>query len=176
MYLKEIHVINFADRSDVNPVYKLNGVEYSDNGLYNDQVANDGIYTSVSPYAIEDPGAVDLIERHINDGLIHISPEFAYNNELSIFLQENNYNVDIDSLAGKFKIPLPKFSLTCKVKWTKSPGTSWYNQSWFGSDCLEFSDCEIEISTSISIGLDDRFEHEILPVSSNYRKNIIYRY
>ena len=41
-----INVVDFSESIDLHEAYMIDDLEYSDNGLYNDEVANDGVYTS----------------------------------------------------------------------------------------------------------------------------------
>ena len=44
-YAFTINVVDFSERIDLHEAYMIDDIEYSDNGLFNDEVANDGVYT-----------------------------------------------------------------------------------------------------------------------------------
>jgi hypothetical protein len=44
-------MIDFSGDLTLGNVYKLEGIEYCDNGLFNDEIAGDGIYTSVETFS-----------------------------------------------------------------------------------------------------------------------------
>jgi hypothetical protein len=99
--------------------YIINGVDYSDDGKFNDQIAGDGIYTSVISKPVSE-------YKEVPKGVAFVSDEFKYTNEM----------------AAKFKI-----KAGCKFRTTYS-GSSVFGVpcSWGG--CVEFYDCYFEVESS----------------------------
>lgn len=114
-----IEIVNYHPTKKLLPAYMINGLEYCDNGKYNDKVAGDGIFTSV----------VNVRVTNLPKGTAKkytASPALKYQS------------------ANKTEI---KFG--CKVRLVTCPESSWYNSCWpFSSPCtcVEFYDCEAEIS------------------------------
>ncbi|MFY8186923.1 MAG: hypothetical protein ACOVLC_03075 [Flavobacterium sp.] len=135
-YIFIIELKDFSENIVFNEAYNIDGVEYSDNGRFNDEVANDGIYTSVESYRIiQNDNNIDVM----NTTIVNKSESFQYGEEL------NNY---IHTPNAKTKV---KFG--CKVRTVTCPETSWLNNCWFGSPCtcIEFYDCEASIEVEIEL-------------------------
>ena len=47
-----IEIYNYNNKKNLAPYYIMQGVEYSDDGKFNDKKANDGIYTSVKKHKV----------------------------------------------------------------------------------------------------------------------------
>lgn len=131
----KLRLKSFDSSFKLSPVYKLDGVEYSDNGLFNDKVAGDGIYTSVQKLEYS-------TKKNLYDGItVNKSDKFEHSDELNSFL--------LSSYASKGK-PKLVVKLSCKVRLVDCPNTSWYNTSWFGEPCVEFYNCEASVEIEIS--------------------------
>ncbi|WP_172917240.1 hypothetical protein [Capnocytophaga canis] len=133
---------SFDSDFKLSPVYKFDGIEYCDNGLFNDEVAGDGVYTSVQKFN-------SLPERNLDSDItINKSDKFQHSEKLNSFLQANYTNND-NNIYAKLK---PKLSIKfgCKVRLVDCPNTHWYNTSFFGEPCVEFYDCE----ASVEIGIE----------------------
>lgn len=122
-----MEIKDFSGNVELNEAYKINGIEYNDNGKFNDKVANDGIYTSVESYKIINS------EDVLTSLVINKAESFDYDEALSDYLSDTN---------SKRKI---KFG--CKVRNIKCPQTSWYNTCIWGSSCtcVDFYDCEFSV-------------------------------
>jgi hypothetical protein len=115
----------------VNDSYYIDNVQYTDDGNFNDEFANDGIYSSIQ--------SGDVFTENENL-IVNTSPEFKYNKELKNYLYDNYITA-----AG------PGVSLGCDVSLTTCSETSWWNSCWPLSSpctCVEFSNCHAEISYS----------------------------
>jgi hypothetical protein len=136
-YAFTINVIDFSESIDLHEAYMIDDIEYSDNGLYNDEIANDGVYTSVQKYRIvnQESNKTNIL----NTQIINKSDNFKYDKDLNNYLNKNG-------VASKTKI---KFG--CKVRTVTCPETSWWNDCWFGSPCtcIEFYDCETSIEVEL---------------------------
>lgn len=129
-----VRMISYDENYELLPVYKYDGVEYSDNGLFNDAVAGDGIYTSVEN--------LKLAQEDIYNGVeVNIGEDFLHKDKL-VTQVKTEY-------AAKVK-PGGSIKFGCKMKLGKCPNTSWYNTSYFGEPCVFFYDCE----ASFEIGID----------------------
>lgn len=119
----------------------IDDIEYSDNGLFNYAVANDGIYTSVQTFTPS--------EENQN------APEqedFA-NIKVAADVDEFMYMGDLKQSLAKVK-PSIKAEVGCKIVTKPCPQTTWYNTCYFGENpctCVYLKDCEFSIS--IEIGL-----------------------
>tara|TARA_R110001632_G_scaffold71453_5_gene165765 strand:- start:831 stop:1424 length:594 start_codon:yes stop_codon:yes gene_type:complete len=125
-----IELINFNSKRKLLPAYKINGVEYSDNGKFNDKVAGDGIFTSVNSHSVKGSTKA-LSERGAK------STKFKYTQQLSSFR------------SGKFGPSKLGIGFSCKVRLVTCPESSWYNSCWPLSSpctCVEFYDCEVSIN------------------------------
>lgn len=122
-----MEIKDFSGKIQLNEAYQINGIEYNDNGKFNDKVANDGIYTSVLSYKVKNQA--DLI----NNIIVNKAELFNYEAALSDYLTK------INSKRG--------IKLGCKVRNIKCPQTSWYNTCIWGSSCtcVDFYDCELSI-------------------------------
>jgi hypothetical protein len=128
---------NFDPNFELSPVYKFDGIEYSDNGLFNDEIAGDGIYISVQKFNYAS-------KRNLYNGItINKSEKFEHTEKLNAFLL-SNYTNNKSNIQSKVR-PKLKFKLGCKVRLVDCPDTSWYNTSWFGEPCVEFYDCEASV-------------------------------
>jgi hypothetical protein len=132
-----INVVDFSESIDLHEAYMIDDLEYSDNGLYNDEVANDGVYTSVQKYRIVNQESNKT--NVLNTQIINKSDNFKYEKNLTDYLNKNG-------IASKTTI---KFG--CKVRTVTCPETSWWNDCWFGSPCtcIEFYDCEASIEVEL---------------------------
>jgi len=114
-----IEIVNYHPTKKLLPAYMINGLEYCDNGKYNDKVAGDGIFTSVQNVTVKNLPKGTGKKYTASPALKHQS-------------------------ANKSEI---KFG--CKVRTVTCPETNWWNSCWPLSSpctCVEFYDCEVEIS------------------------------
>lgn len=126
----KVELVCFDDVIELSPVYKIDGVEYCDNGLFNDEYEGDGIYTSVEDFIIEE---TSMKSQFNNEIIINKSDRFRYDVELYEYISGNYIG------ATKTKL---KIKIGCKVRWADCPNTNWLNTSLFGEKCIEFYDCE----------------------------------
>lgn len=124
-----IELVNFNSGRKLLPAYKINGVEYCDNGKHNDKVAGDGIFTSVSSYSVKG-SAASLSARGAT------SNRFKYAQSLQSFRN------------GKYGSDQRDVGLSCKIRLVTCAETTWYNSCWPLSSpctCVEFYDCEVSL-------------------------------
>lgn len=130
-----IEILNFNSMYKLLPAYNIDGIEYCDNGKYNDKVAGDGIFTSVSLHRVIS-GSSTYTRNIIK------SPSFKYDSSLN--------DVIDDKYTSSNKTGI-KFG--CKVRIITCPDTNWWNSCWPLSSpcsCVEFYDCEVGIEIGIN--------------------------
>lgn len=114
-------MLNIFDKEYIPKIsYTINGVDFTDDGKYNDQKAGDGVYTAVTSEGVK------VNEKVQNYGIV--TDKFKANT----------------GTAGSF--PKPYVKITCKMR-TVYTGTSLLGFSC-ESGCIEFYDCEFEIGWS----------------------------
>lgn len=114
-----IEIVNYHPTKKLLPAYMINGIEYNDNGKYNDKVAGDGIFTSV---------------RNVTVKGLPKGTSKKYNASSSLRYQSANKS---------------EIGIGCKVRTVTCPETNWWNSCWPLSSpctCVEFYDCEVTIS------------------------------
>lgn len=131
-----LKLVTFDKDYKLLPVYKFNNIEYSDNGEFNDQIAGDGIYTSIENFNIATEDIYNGVE-------VNVGETFLYKDQL-IDLVKNDY------LNRGIK-PKAVIKFGCKVRIVKCPNTSWYNTSIFGEPCVEFYDCEASVEVELGV-------------------------
>jgi hypothetical protein len=123
-----IEIINFDSRYKLLPSYVIDGIEYCDNGNYNDKIAGDGLFTSVTTHRVSTSKSSSTVN-------IFQGKNFQYTNELASII---NSKYDSETRSG--------IMVGCSVRIVTCPETSWYNSCWpFSSpcSCLEFYDCKV---------------------------------
>ncbi|MBP9793713.1 MAG: hypothetical protein KBC56_06915 [Flavobacterium sp.] len=112
-------LVNYESAYKLLPYYVLNGVDFTDDGKYNDVIAGDGIYTSVELLP-NVKSKTDLSEIYL------MSDKFRYGDNLT-------------SAKGKIKVG-------CKIRYVRK-GKSLLGDDCATNccGCIEFYDCEISI-------------------------------
>lgn len=106
---------NFDNEFVLHNVYVIDGIDYVDTGDFNDQVAGDGIYTSLK-------STVGDSSKKKSETRIIKSDKFKFNNKLA---------------TNKVKIG-------CKFRMVYGGASSWFGNSCDGG-CIELYDCSFEI-------------------------------
>ncbi len=125
-----MQLVNFRSDRKFLPVYTINGVGFNDDGKHNDQIAGDGIFTSVKKVTYTGVEAGKK-KHYVN------APEFKYNTALTSYYSKNNVNTSSKNIG-----------LNCKIRFITCPETHWWDSCWPLSSpctCVEFFDCEINI-------------------------------
>ena len=135
-YAFTINIVDFSGSIELHEAYMIDDIEYSDNGLYNDEVANDGIYTSVQKYRIVNQ--VENKANAMNNAIINKSDSFKYNKQLNNYIK--------NAVDSKLKV-----KVGCKVRTVTCSEDNWWNECWFGSPCtcIEYYDCEASIEVEL---------------------------
>ena len=130
-----VELMDFSNKIDLRQAYIIDDIEYCDNGLFNDEVANDGIYTSVEKFAIKDE-PVKKVAATETTIYLSKSESFKYEDELERYVSKKK---SIAKIVVK---------ISCKFRTAPCPETSWWNECWFTDGpctCIEFYDCEFII-------------------------------
>lgn len=134
-----LEMVNFNRDFDLQQEYTIDYIQYTDNGEFNDEVAGDGIYTSVQTFTD------DLNEGEVIDEIIlNKGDDFKYTEELMNLVNERiNEFRPLKSATGI------TIRIGCKVRVVTCPE---YKSCWpFSSpcNCIHYYNCDasIEIST-----------------------------
>lgn len=112
-------LVNYDSSYKLLQSYVLNGVDFTDDGKYNDVQAGDGIYTSVELVP-------NLQSKTDLAGIYLISDKFRYSDSLT-------------SAKGKIKVG-------CKIRYVRKGKTLLGDDCATNCcGCIEFYDCEISI-------------------------------
>lgn len=149
-----IEIINFNPNFKLEIEYNIDGVKFTDSGEYNDEVAGDGIYTSVETFPIQTKNASDSESKQA----MSIGRDFKYSKELDLRLSEkfghNLREIIENNQTGSFvntKKATVSVSVGCKIVTRQCPETSWYNSCLFSSPCtcVYLEDCELTVEVGI---------------------------
>ena len=113
-----IEIVNYHPTKKLLPAYMINGLEFNDNGKFNDQIAGDGIFTSVENVVVT--GLPKEVTTRFT-----ASPLFKY--------QSANRGGSIGCKVRTIRCPETNWMNSC---WPlSSPCT-----------CIDFYECEFEIN------------------------------
>ncbi|WP_353118414.1 hypothetical protein [Myroides odoratus] len=175
LFTKQIEIINFDSSKQLDNVYMINGEEYVDNGSYNDEISNDGTYTSVNQYYIKESQKLqDQIKLEETEKTYSLSKgeNFKYEKELENYIKttysyQQTLTASTYSNSVKGLKPKVKIKITCKLRWVPCLNTKWYNTSLFGEKCIEYYDCEASFDAEWDI-----FEKvDLTPLDKNISDN-----
>jgi hypothetical protein len=137
-----IEIKNFNSDLVLKTQYYIDGIQYTDDGQFNDEIAGDGLFTSIQTYLSKN------LKSGNNQDELNLGQNFKFNNELKSFLKEKyDYNTTTNN-SGKSVARKSKIKFGCKVRTAECPETSWWNSCWPLSSpctCVEFYDCEASI-------------------------------
>lgn len=130
---------SFDNKYRLKEAYKINDIEYSDNGKFNDLIAGDGVYTSVNVF--DSPKKSDL--------KISYSKSFKYRDKISSYSKKvlatsnKSNNVGENATFG--------ITITCDIVTRTCPQTRWYNTCWFSDSCtcVYLENCQISVGIGI---------------------------
>lgn len=135
---KIIEIKNFSNDFALNSEYYIEGIQYTDNGEFNDEIAGDGLYTSIQTFSIDSHKSKNSLDE------LSYGQDFKFDEELKLYLQ-SKYGSQSGSFSNRGGGTI-KFG--CKVRTVTCPETSWWNSCWPLSSpctCVEFYDCEASI-------------------------------
>lgn len=129
---------NFNEKYQLNDTYKIDDIEYTDNGQNNDLIANDGIYTSVELFEITSKSSKNISVK------IAYSEDFKYKDQIRNYTKEFlASNKELQENAG-IGIGV---SITCDIVTRPCPQTTWYNSCWFTDECtcIYLENCSVTV-------------------------------
>jgi hypothetical protein len=134
-----LELVSFDENVPISSEYYIDGIQYTDDGQFNDSVAGDGIYTSIQIYLV----SADFLElkNSLGNAILHKGYNFKYEAELEKYL-----NAKFPEKASV------KFG--CKVRLVTCSETNWWNVCWplpSPCTCVEFYDCYTEIEIGLPI-------------------------
>jgi len=140
-YLQELYFANFSDEDlRINNTY-FDGVQYSDLGVGNDLVANDGIFTSVDVFQHNE--RIQYDERNPIKSVLEkpvVSPNFTQDEKLAELESTYEYR----NLPGQVQTRI--FEVTCDITWT---GGGCRACDWWGGShcnwCFSLSNCSVTV-------------------------------
>lgn len=131
-YIKEIHVVNFDTSTSVAtlPTYFGDDIVFADDGLLEDSVAGDGLYTSVDTFVH------DSINQFLD---YNRTPKWGSSVGFGFQFQHS-------SDLGNYRSPMTgvaKAKIGCKIRLCSCPGECWCLAcELFDTYCVDFYDCE----------------------------------
>lgn len=129
-----VELVNFHPTKKLLPAYTIKGIAFNDDGKHNDQVAGDGIFTSVSAVKINNK-SIDFKKYYSK------ASGFKYETQ---FDQYARSQMGVNQRLG--------ISITCKTRIITCPEEHWYDSCWPLSSpctCVDFYDCEVEFDLTI---------------------------
>jgi len=130
----QMEVVDFENQVMMTEMF-IDGIQYSDDGQYNDLVAGDGIFSSIESHQLIISSQKNLKKEMV---IVHKGSAFKFEQELNSFIQ-NQFDTDKE----------PLITIGCDFDIVECTETSWWNTCWpFSSpcNCVEFTDCHVEIN------------------------------
>lgn len=127
----KLELVNFNHDFVLEENYNIGGYQFSDDGKYNDEIAGDGIYTSLETFSLEEGKSEALNAFQKNS----IGGNFKFHKELEQYLQQRNLDGSMDK-GG--------IGISCKVRLVSCSGY-YYCFPFKTCTCLEFYDCEVYV-------------------------------
>lgn len=133
-----VEILNFDNRYSLNETFVIDDIEYSDNGRFNDMVANDGIYTSVQTFIPSSENQNAFEEENVA------------NVQVIADLDDFLYMDDLEQSLARIK-PKVIASVGCDIVIRDCPQTAWYNSCWFSDrcSCVYLENCELTVSIEV---------------------------
>jgi len=129
-FSKTVEIKDMSGSLKLSGGFKINGSEYSDKGLFNDQIAGDGIYTSVEVFNSE-----EVNQKLPEEVIAMVSPKFKYADE-PIF--SNYASINGRTQGGSIKIGCESITLEeCRDE-------HWWDTDLFGEPCIYLSGCSFD--------------------------------
>lgn len=140
----KLEIKNFNPDFSLIDEYVIDGVKYTDNGEFNDEIAGDNVYTSINKTDISH------LLKNVNDSdVVNFSPNFRFKSELQEELK-TMYQLDKNESNYSQKVE-GKIAFGCKVRLITCPETGFWDTCWPLSSpctCVDFYDCEASIELS----------------------------
>ena len=112
-YVKELYFVNFSDQKWEKEILIMKGMSYHDDGLSNDLIANDGIYTSTDTF-LHDTVIAFKSESKLRSMLNQpiVDPSFIHSKKLSIFAESYDLRQVEYAKNGRLAI----LEVTCPIR------------------------------------------------------------
>ncbi|MGI9526836.1 MAG: hypothetical protein ACR2MS_06990 [Weeksellaceae bacterium] len=135
-----IEIRNFSNDFVLNSEYYIEGIQYTDNGEFNDEIAGDGLYTSIQTFPKDSRKSKNSLDK------LSFGQDFKFNKELKRYLKskyggQSGSNSRLPESGGKMKFGYKVRTIAC-------PETGWWNSCYPLSSpctCVEFYDCELSV-------------------------------
>ena len=132
-----IELKNFNPHFKLSTQYKIKGVKYTDDGMFEDKIAGDGIYTAINKITLKKM-------KSFTESKLNFGPEFKFTENLKEYLDENYSIGELENTRNqKLK---GSIGFGCKVRLITCPETGFWDTCWPISSpctCVDFYDCEI---------------------------------
>ena len=132
-----IELKNFNPHFKLSTQYKIKGVKYTDDGMFEDKIAGDGIYTAIKKITLKKM-------KSFTESKLNFGPEFKFTENLKEYLDENYSIGELENTRNqKLK---GSIGFGCKVRLITCPETGFWDTCWPLSSpctCVDFYDCEI---------------------------------
>ena len=132
-----IELKNFNPHFKLSTQYKIKGVKYTDDGMFEDKIAGDGIYTAINKITLNKM-------KSFTESKLNFGPEFKFTENLKEYLDEN-YSISQLENTRNQKLK-GSIGFGCKVRLITCPETGFWDTCWPISSpctCVDFYDCEI---------------------------------
>jgi hypothetical protein len=145
--LLRIKMINFNSDLVLSLQYNINGIKYTDDGNFEDDIAGDGLYTAINKVSLLDSEKLHFTYKD----KINFSSDFIFTDSLITYLKDS-YPSRI-SKRNQIQKAGGSISFGCKVRLVTCPETGFWNTCWPLSSpctCVDFYDCEASIEISFN--------------------------
>lgn len=141
-YVKEVEIVDFSKSAEAPLMYGLGSDVYVDNGEYDDQYAEDGIFTSMNSYQHSDELPYDEENKKmIIDSKPFINQSFRHHVELFDYIQN-----DASGMSRLKEVGIHD----CKISWKDCDEIEpWWKKCAacvFDTGCIWLSDCKFSLS------------------------------
>lgn len=129
-----IELIDFENGLSLPELF-IDGIQYTDDGNYLDEVSGDRIYSSIYTHKIV---LNNYKNNLLNAVIVHKGSNFKFDKELTNLIEKKTKEEKGQSVT-----------FGCDVDLIQCPETSWWTQCWpFSSPCkcVEFTNCRIEVT------------------------------
>lgn len=145
------YVANLSSTLSLQESYVLDGMLYVDNGQYFDQVANDGVYTSVKTIHSSNIVESDYHYNGFSELPVFYDPDvlsFADVDKPSLVTEvygSTMYDPTVESDRNEVEGSSVSVKVGCKLRWVECDNQHWWSTSLNGEKCIEWYDCDFSI-------------------------------
>lgn len=155
-FVREVYLANFSKQEWDKDSIGIEGYPFSDNGMGNDLVAKDGIFTSLEEYYYSEEENVEYNGKYLKDSFldtVYRSIEFQHQDELEILYNDYLASAEENSLKKKKngEIGIHVSGHCESVSFCESGCIA--DWIWDELDCICFTNCgDIDFSFDFSFG------------------------